>query len=49
VGLVQHSRDVRDLFALVQGGVALNVASHAVDEMGDGFAGVGVVGMVVDN
>lgn len=49
VDLVQQGGDVGQTLAVAEFAVALNVAGHAVDDMGDGLAVVGVVGVVVDD
>lgn len=46
---VQQSSDILEALALAELTVALNVTSHSVDDVGDGFARVGAVGVIVDN
>lgn len=49
VGEVQNIGDVQWALAGVQSAVAFDVSGHTVDDVGDGLAGVGVVGVVVDD
>lgn len=49
VDLVQQGGDVGQTLAGAKFTVALNVAGHAVDDVGDGLAVVGIVGVVVHN
>lgn len=46
---VEHGGDVQRGLAGVQRAVALDVAGHAVDDVSQGYAGVGVVRVVVDD
>lgn len=47
--LVKDGSDVSKTLSLAELAVALQVTRHAVHEVGHGLAGVGVIGMVVDN
>lgn len=46
---VQHGGHVRQRLSLAELAVALDIARHAVDDVGHGLAGVGAVGVVVHN
>lgn len=46
---VQQGSDILEALALAELTVALDIASHSVNDVGDGFARVGAVGMVVDD
>lgn len=47
--LVQQGGDVGQTLAVAEFAVTLDVAGHAVDDMGDGLAVVGIVRVVVDD
>jgi hypothetical protein len=49
VRLVQDAGNVQRRRARGKGAVTLNVASHTIDDVSHGLAGVGVKGVVVDN
>lgn len=46
---VEHGGDVQRGIAGIQRAMALNITGHAVDDVGQGYAGVSVVRVVVDN